>query len=99
LLNAACTRFADPRLTQPDPTQPTILKTSGGSDTASAAADRSAQALLRWMAGYVSRHGLTEFGQEAELARELAGLLDQREQLLLSSQVEQLAAAVARVVR
>lgn len=42
----------------------------------------AAQKLLRWMADYVNRHGLTEFDQEAELAAELADLLDQREQLL-----------------
>jgi hypothetical protein len=42
----------------------------------------TAQALLRWMAAYVQRHGLAEFDQEAELAAELAGLLDQREELL-----------------
>jgi len=57
----------------------------------------TAQKLLRWMAGYTHRHSLTEFDQEAHLAAELAGLLDQREELV-ASQVEQLAALMERGV-
>jgi hypothetical protein len=54
----------------------------GGAAAAAAPPPGTAQALLRWMAGYVKARGLTEFDQEAELAAELAALLDQREELM-----------------
>ncbi|GBF96710.1 hypothetical protein Rsub_09452 [Raphidocelis subcapitata] len=54
----------------------------GGGGAAARGGGATAQELLRWVGAYAKKWGLDEFEEEAALADELAGLLDQRDLLL-----------------